>query len=259
MILATNIIGSGRPLVVLPTAGLDGNAMATVFEPIFLQEFDTVWQRIYVDLPGTGSSPAGKPFADSIIDSIQETINSVIADEPFALMGWSYGAYLGSGLIRRWPQRVLGLLSICGGVRIAMEHRDLTGLTPPQPEDDWLYDIDEQFHGSLQFALGRQNSHAAKAVAALMANNAPTDDEYFAALHAQGYALSDEEDTRPYDGPVSVVVGRSDRIAGFKDQFAMIDRYPNATYTAVPGAGHFVPVEATDDFANVMRRWLARL
>ncbi len=259
MTLATKTFGSGRPLIVLPTAGLDGNAMASVFEPIFANQLDTAWQRIYADLPGTGASPAGQPFADSIVDSIQETIQLAISDSPFALIGWSYGAYLGSGLVRRWPQRVCGLLSICGGVRIALEHRDLSGLTEPQTEDAWLDGIDEQYHDSLQFALGQQRADVAQRVAAILANNAPTDEEYFEELRAHGYALANEEDQQSYDGPVSIVVGRADRIAGFKDQFALIDRYPNAEYTAIPGCGHFLPMEAPADFDGAIRRWLARM
>jgi pimeloyl-ACP methyl ester carboxylesterase len=82
---------------------------------------------------------------------------------------------------------------------------------------------------------------------------------YFEALHAKGYALSDEDDDVEYAGPVSVVVGRFDRIAGFKDQFRMIDRYPGARYTALPSVGHFVPLEAPIEFAEIMQGWLCRL
>ncbi len=258
MILATHAIGTGRPLVVIPTASLDGNAMASAIEPAFAG-LDEKWQRIYVDLPGTGSSVAGAPFADAIVDSIQETVGSLIPRDRFGLIGWSYGAYLGAGLVRRWPERVSGLLSVCGGVRIAMDQRDLTGLSDPNTEPDWLDGIDEEFHGSLQQAIGRQNSTVGAGVAALLKNNAPTDDEYFEALHAKGYALSDETEVKSYSGPVSIVVGRCDRIAGFKDQFGLIDGYAHADYTAMSGIGHFLPLEAPAEFAMVVGRWLSRL
>jgi pimeloyl-ACP methyl ester carboxylesterase len=259
MILAKQIFGSGRPLVVLPTAGLDGSVMALVFEPLFEDQESGVWQRIYLDLPGTGLSPAGEPYADAIVGYIQETISDCVSDSPFALLGWSYGAYLGAGLIRRWPDRVAGFFSICGGVRIALEHRDLSGVMETAADDDWLRGVDEQHHASLEYALGMKHSAVAVRVAELMAKNRPTNDHYFQELHAKGYALSDEEDRHTYSGPTSIVVGRSDRIAGFKDQFTMIDRFPDAQYAALPGVGHFVPVEAPAQFRETLHAWLARI
>jgi pimeloyl-ACP methyl ester carboxylesterase len=53
--LHVHVVGEGEPLVVLPSFGLDHRAMVLAMEPAFSSAEG--WARLYVDLPGTGSSP----------------------------------------------------------------------------------------------------------------------------------------------------------------------------------------------------------
>ncbi len=59
--------GDGCPVVVLPSFSLDHQAIAAV-EPVFAGTTD--WVRLYVDLPGTGGSPAGQPQSDAVLDDV---------------------------------------------------------------------------------------------------------------------------------------------------------------------------------------------
>ena len=43
-----------------------------------------------------------------------------------------------------------------------------------------------------------------------------------------------------YDGPVSVISGRQDRIVGYANQFRAMRRYPRGTYTMIDAAGHYL-------------------
>jgi thioesterase domain-containing protein len=76
-------VGSGQALVVLPSFGLD--------------------------LPGTGASPPGVPRSDAVADEVVATIGAELGDEPFAILGWSYGGYLAAGVARRLHRQISGL------------------------------------------------------------------------------------------------------------------------------------------------------
>ena len=61
------------------------------------------WQRLYVDLPGTGASPAGEPRSDAVLADVVAAVDSLLGGRPFVAAGWSYGGYLAAGLARRMP------------------------------------------------------------------------------------------------------------------------------------------------------------
>jgi pimeloyl-ACP methyl ester carboxylesterase len=53
-----------------------------------------------------------------------------------------------------------------------------------------------------------------------------------------------------------MVCGREDRVAGYADQLGALAAYPDGTYVALPGAGHYLPYERPDAFREVVRGWL---
>src|SRR4051794_772310 len=113
MLLSATVLGSGRPIVLLPGFGLDSAVMAAACEPALVRTEPAgaeevtggPWQRIYLDLPGTGGSVAGEPTSEAVLAAVQETVTDLIGDTPFRLVGHSYGGYLGTGLTRRDPER----------------------------------------------------------------------------------------------------------------------------------------------------------
>lgn len=92
MALNVDVLGEGEPLVILPSFSLDHRAMARAVEPAF-SAVDG-WARLYVDLPGTGSSAAGEPHSDAVLDEVVETVEEHVGGSGFAVVGWSYGGYL---------------------------------------------------------------------------------------------------------------------------------------------------------------------
>ena len=71
MALNVDVLGEGDPLVVLPSFSLGRRAMARAVEPFSVGDR---WARLYVDLPGTGSSPAGEPHSDAVLDQVVGTV-----------------------------------------------------------------------------------------------------------------------------------------------------------------------------------------
>jgi pimeloyl-ACP methyl ester carboxylesterase len=252
--LTVEVRGDGTPVVLLPWFGLSHAVMAAAFEPIFTQVED--WRRIYVDLPGTGTSPPVAPASDAVLDAVQ---NYIAPLDRFVLAGCSYGGYLAAGLARRIPARIAGLLLVCSGVKILPEQRDLSGALASSPEPGWLDATPERLHSHLQLAVGHQTRDVVARIARAVDGEPPSDERYLDALRSTGYQLGDEGSTARYDGPVLLVAGRSDRVAGYRDQFDALGNYPRGSYAAVAEAGHYLPFEQPERFTSLVLDWLGQV
>lgn len=248
-------LGDGFPVVLLPWAGLDHAVLASACEPALSRVEH--WARLYADLPGTGKSPPVGTSSDDVLDAVAEGLGAVLdGGERFALVGCSYGGYLAAGLARRMPHRVAGLLLVCSATRARLQDRDLGGLSPAVAEPGWLDGVPGDLHEYFGQTIGHQAAGVAGRVAHAFALCAPSDERYLAELRSR-YRLADEDSPRPFTGPTTLVTGRKDRLAGYRDQFAALGRYPRGTYVAHADAGHFLPFEQPTFFASVTRQWLA--
>jgi pimeloyl-ACP methyl ester carboxylesterase len=249
--------GEGKPIVVLPSFSLDHSAMTEVFEPAVSSAAG--WQRLYVDLPGTGASPAGEPRSDAVLAEVAAAIDTSLGTRPFLAAGWSYGGYLAVGLARRMPERVAGLLLVCTGLRIRPSDRNLAGVLGSVPEPGWLAGVPRNLHQHFARSIGYQTAAVAQRVATVLAVNGQTDEAYLAALRTDGFALSDEGAITPCQGqgPVWALAGRRDRVAGFADLLEAVACYDRATYLLVGAAGHYLPLEEPGAFRAATLAWLA--
>jgi pimeloyl-ACP methyl ester carboxylesterase len=257
MPLSATILGAGRPVVLLPGFALDSSVMMTACEPAFAATADR-WQRIYLDLPGTGGSPAGEPTSEAVLSAVRNTVGQLIGDTPYLVVGHSYGGYLAAGLARRNPAQVAGLFLVSIGSRISPEDRDLSGVLPSTPQPGWLDGVPEELQAHVTHAVGRQTRAAADRVAAALGQRGRLDEEYLDALRPAGYRLRDES-TAPeqlFPGPVTLLTGRRDRIAGYRDALAALSAYPHGNFTALADAGHYLPFEQPEIFAMSLRTWL---
>jgi pimeloyl-ACP methyl ester carboxylesterase len=256
VLLSTQVRGAGRPIVLLPWFSLDQAVMAAAFEPVFAATAG--WRRVYMDLPGTGSSPPVEPRSDAVLDAVLSTIESALGSERFLLAGCSYGGYLAAGITRRVPDQVAGLLLVCAGVKIRRAERNLGGVLASAPEPGWLRDIPEELHEHFSHAIGAQTSAVAIRVADAFSLNGPIHDDYLTVLQSDGYQLSDEKSPHSFDGSVTILTGRRDRIAGYLDQFDTLARYCHGNFVALGDAGHYLPFEEPDCFESVTLDWLAQ-
>jgi pimeloyl-ACP methyl ester carboxylesterase len=256
MPLAVDRRGSGPVVLFLPSFSLDTLAMAAVVEPVFAP--DPGWTRLYVDLPGTGASPPGEPRSDAVLDALVHMLEATVGSRRLTVAGWSYGGFLAAGLARRLPRQVAGLLMVCSGLRIRPQHRDLTGVLPSLPEPGWLDPVPPLLHDHFRAAVGVQTADVARRLAGVLALNAPGNDDYLATLRRDGFFLSDEEAVTTLDGPVSLLAGRRDRVAGYRGLRDAVDAFPHAEYVLAAEAGHYLPVEEPDLFRGTVLRWLDR-
>jgi len=256
MALVAESRGVGCPVVCLPWFGTERSVMAAAMEPVF--DDCAGWRRIYVDLPGCGQSPAGPADSDGVVDAVAEFVDREVGTGPILLAGCSYGGYLAAALARRRPERIAGLLLVCPGIKILAEDRDLPEAQDSPAAADWLAGLPSQLRAHLSSALGNRTRDVAARVAAVLASSDPGDEEYLQRLRTTGYRLSDEDSAVQYGGPTCIVTGRQDHVVGHADQYRALAAYPQASFTVLAEAGHYIPFEQPDAFRRLIRDWLAR-
>jgi pimeloyl-[acyl-carrier protein] methyl ester esterase len=104
--LHLQVFGSGKPIVLI-----HGWAMHSGIWRAFAQRLAQQHRVICVDLPGHGLSPVIELFT---LDSISQALDNTLGDEPAVWLGWSLGATVALDYARRYPERVQGLLLMCG-------------------------------------------------------------------------------------------------------------------------------------------------
>ncbi len=255
------IVGQGRPLVLLHGYTVDYRAMTGCMEPGLVDR--PGWQRIYLDLPGMGLTQARKwiTSSDQMLDIVCSFIDRVIPGQDFALGGYSYGGYLAQGVHHRLPDRVDGLMLLCpmvknlgerdlppAEVRIA-DPEFLAHLTPEQREEfGWSAVQTERVWNRLELAIG----------------NSPElgDEPFLTHLQQTGYTFTFDlggSENRPYEKPTLIVAGRQDSAVGYRDQYAILERYPRATYAVLDRAGHELPYSQDRLFDALVSEWLDRV
>lgn len=252
--LAFDDAGGDDPVVVvLPMFTTSRQTTAAAFGPALT---GTPVRIVYLDPPGHGDSPATAQVSSQAV--LTEVCGWLAAHTsgPVLLAGASYGGYLAAAVARQEPNRVRGLLLVCPGVRPG--HRTLPTDSPPPAPADWLDDVPTDLQDHLDRAIGCRSRTVAARVSAALAAGPDGDTAFQEALRAgPGYALADETSETAFDGPVTVVTGRQDRIAGYADQFAVMSRYPRGTYTVLDDAGHYLPFEQPVLFRALTQQWLS--
>ncbi len=248
--------GDGMPVVCLPMLGMSRAATALAFGPALAGGGS---REVYLDLPGHGDAP-GEGAADSqtILDTVCDWLQRHL-QRPALLAGASYGAYLAAGVARQRPDLVEGLLLVCPGVRVGAHERDLPDQEPPAAEQGWLDAAPAELHRHLDRALGHRTRAVVGVVLQALAAGGPGDEPYQDALtDGPGYALADQDAELLFDGPVTIVAGRNDRVVGYADQSRALQPYPRGTYCVVDAAGHYLPWEQPELFRALTQDWLQR-
>jgi hypothetical protein len=95
--------GTGVPLVALHGAGVDHREIEAAIEAVIP---DDGYRRIYPDLPGMGRTTGTDALTcnDDVVALLAEFIDHLV-DQPYLLLGHSYGGYLARGIAARRPDR----------------------------------------------------------------------------------------------------------------------------------------------------------
>jgi len=254
--------GSGRPILMLHGFTLDHRAMLGCMEPLFATR--NGWQRIYLDLPGMGKTPA-KPWvtsSDQMLDVVLQFVDATVPNQHFVLAGESYGGYLARGVVHRRPDTVDGLLLIC-----PLMVPDRTRRTLPQHV---ILDRNPELLKSLSagdakefesIAVVQSRHHWKRFAREILAGIRLADEPFLPHLQAQAYSLSFDVDdlSTPFAKPTLILTGRQDSSVGYADAWTLLDGYPRATLAVLDRAGHDLQIEQEALFGALVSEWLNRL
>jgi pimeloyl-ACP methyl ester carboxylesterase len=252
--------GQGTPVLFIHGNGVDHRLLLPL-DHIFEEGS---WERVYLDLPGFGSTPALD--APGGLPEIAEWLRAVVRREfgagtpdavPFALVANSLGGALARDLMAEFPELVLGALLLAPVVDPRPNHRDLTEFSVADRDDPFCSTLpDEDSEDFFQmFAIQTPESWRRYTEAALPGIRAADPEAMHLLRHR--YILPDvpeERGTLPTT-PVTVLVGRQDQIVGFRDQLLLAQRYERGTYVLVAGAGHNVHLDQPGLVYRVADAW----
>lgn len=253
--------GEGTPVVLIHGWSADHRYMEADLEPAFSRQ--PGWQRIYLDLPGHGRTPA-PPWLESqdqILEIVDGFLKAVLADQPFAIVGSSYGGHTALGLVRMMPDRLLGACLIVPDLPAADGSRSPEDVTVIQPRSEALGDLapDE---------LWMTNGlvvHESWMVEELRHHDMPAyrsaDHAFLERLNADYLASGVAgRPGSPFNRPSLVLTGRQDATTGFRAAWSLVDELPRATLAVLDLAGHQLGrIERPGPFHELVADWLDRM
>ena len=255
--------GEGQPIVILPGWGLNTRLTAHEMEPYF--EGREGWKRIYIDPPGHGKTP-GKDWItdqDKILEVLLACIDRLTSGQRFCLIGISLGGYLARGVRFYRAESIDGIAMMIPIVFAEDEKRTV----PPHQvlvEDPAVKaDITPAEADWYEMAVVRTHKWLKDQRAFPEISEAEMGDfEFLSKIREQSkkYAFSFDVDSasEPFPGPTLIITGRQDAIAGYRDSWNILEKYPRATYVVLDRAGH--QLEEKEDLVKVLLgEWLDRV
>lgn len=254
--------GSGWPILMLHGGYLDHRHMMDEMEPAFLDRAG--WHRIYLDLPAHGRTPTlPRPMTfDALLDHVISFIDAVVPGKRFAVAGMSAGGHLVRGLVTKYPDRLLGVFINATPFVIDYEKRDLPEPSTIFEEDGFAKKAGDRTD-TLRFiqpvrdaALVDWDTSCLRPAISLLDEEAALE-----SWRPENYAFSFNPDEvgAPFTAPSLILAGRQDTIAGYRDTWMSVERFPRATFATLDGCGHFIAPAKRELFRSLVIDWLDRM
>lgn len=256
------IIGDGKPIIILHGLGCNLNLMKCCMEPIFSTQSN--YKRIYVDLPGMGQSMAPTEYATS--DHILEILTSFIENieiKNFLLIGESYGGYLARGILTKYFKDVDGMMLLCPVIEPTHSKRNLPLTDVSFTDEKYLNTLsNEERKEFCEFAvLANQYTHQ-RYKNEILSGLAQADNIFINAL-GNNYEFSFNVDKiiqeSGFQKPVLFICGKQDNCVGYQDTWRQIESYASATFSVLDMAGHNLQIEQPHLFNELVTDWLSRI
>jgi pimeloyl-ACP methyl ester carboxylesterase len=244
--IAYSAQGKGPPLVLVMGYRLNSTAWPAALIAQLAQRFTV----ITLDNRGTGQSD--KPVTGYAIANMARDVRGLLDELKFPqvhMLGYSMGGAIAQEFVRQFPDRMKGLI-LCAtmaggpGATYAEPHvvrvmRDLDGLTPEQAARRiW----------SVTYAPGYLGKHRTLAEEQMKREIALPTPLHAADLQFQAFAEFDcSQQLAAIKNPTLVLTGDLDQLISPQNSLKMAKLIPRARLTIVPGAGHRVMWEATDE------------
>lgn len=254
------IHGSGLPVVLVHGNGVDHRILLALDEQLARPGN---LQRIYVDLPGFGGTPAlaGKSGLPEIADWLQILLESQLGAQPFALIGNSLGGLLAQEMADRFEDQILGLVLLAPVIRPAAEERNLPARSIIHEDEVLLEELGAINAGHYaQMSVLQTRANWEQFEKHVLPGVLSADLRAMAHLSKRYYleTLPVDRD-KVWNMPVLIACGMQDHIVGFKDAKELLKRYPNASFLELERAGHNVHIDQPEILAQALERWMQLL
>lgn len=256
------VIGNGKPIVILHGYYIDHRAMTACMEPIFKSMNN--YKRIYIDLPGMGKSESAEWImnSDIMLNIVINFINKIIPNENFLLVGYSYGGYLSRGIINKIANRVDGLFLLCPVIIADFKKRNNPKHIILKKDNRLLSELDPydaEFINSAHVIQSKSIWDRCREEILFGIKSADT--KFLNNLKKNGYEFSFNVDklNEKFNKPALILLGRQDSTVGYKDAFTILDNYPRATFVVLDNAGHHLQIEQETLFNSLVNDWITRL
>jgi len=209
------------------------------------------------DLPGFGSAP---PVSSPSLDEAASAVLAALDQRGVSRAvfgGCSMGGYVAMAVLRAAPSRVSGLVLVntkaSADTEEARANRYAMADRAEAEGTDWLADA------MLTSLLGETTLATRPAVEArmraLVAAQPPASVAW--AQRAMAARPSSTDVLAGSGLPALVVRGAEDTLIPATEATAMASALPGAESVELAGVGHLAPLEAPEDLAAVLTRWLA--
>lgn len=251
--------GSGVPLVLLHGFSVDHRLLLPL-DPLI--EAAGGWRRLYFDLPGHGESPAGDvSSAEDVVLAVTAEIRDRIGDEPFAVLGNSFGGMLARRLAHDFRSRVLGLATIAAVFVADHSKRTVPERTVLSEDAAVLRELGDVGSEYAEMAVVHTRENAQAFLEYAHPGLAAADQQALDRI-SERYALSAEpEDASPapFTQPSLFITARQDQVVGYDDAWARIEHYPRATFAVFDAGGHNVHLDRSAAVFALLGDWLERM
>jgi pimeloyl-ACP methyl ester carboxylesterase len=258
------LLGEGRPIIMLHGWSVDHRYMVSDMEPLFRQR--DRWKRIYLDLPGHGRTP-GKDWItnqDKILDVVLDFIDNVIPGQRFVVVGSSLGAYLARGVVYHRSASIDGLLLTVPVIVADIAERHVPSPVTLVADSALVSELEpDEAEEWFQIAVV-QSRKVVDYIRANLSSASEIGDQVFQAKikeHPENYAFSFDVDAlpKPCPAPTLIVTGRQDSVVGYRDAWEILENYPRGTFVVLDRSGHFLEIEQEDLFHALVGEWLDRV
>jgi pimeloyl-ACP methyl ester carboxylesterase len=253
--------GTGTPIILLHGYGSDHRLMTGCMEPIFAQQPE--WRRIYLDLPGMGKTPGREHIqsSDDVLDVVVSFIDAVVGEQPFLIVGESYGGYLARGIVLRKFKQVAGMALVCPGIIAERSRRDVPPRTIIVENPRLLATLDPGDAAEFDATAVVQDEGSWQRFRDDVLRGARVADRPLLEKVRQRLEYSFDVDKlqQPFPGPVVFLLGRQDSMVGYRDAWNILENYPRATFVVLDRAGHNLQIEQPQLFHALISEWLDRV
>lgn len=265
-VLSSQEFGDGLPVLIIHGWELSGQADQADFEPVFAKLAGL--RRIYVNLPGMGSTPANNvQNLDDMFKYLVQFIDVHLAKSRFLVVGSSCGGYLARAVAQKYANQVDGLLLRVPLIEPKDSNRDLDSIAPLVEDAELMATVSDSERTLLGTVIIQTSAYISafrsKILNVYQPAEAAADSKVLSFIrddperYKLSWSLDDHKSKFP--APTLILCGRHDDSVGYRDSIRLLELYPRSTYAVLDRATHGLPIDETGVFEALVGDWIKRV